>query len=193
MSLSTNPFQGSTLLCGTQGALTSAHILDLVYIPLPYTLRSLSHSVLRTFMFCQSLGPCDATVPSPQNSILLIHPAKIQNKCYLLLKASPIFPKAIPSLSSNKLFTSCCRGLCAYLPSLCPIAQIAENKNFALFLSMVPSPHCLAESLAPILVHNKYLDNRKIEPSGWTQEPFLWGETLQSRRPVAGQGHKQKL
>lgn len=89
---------------------------------------------------------CMAPIPL-LNSILLIHPSKIQNKRYLLLKVSPIFPKVILSLSSSKLFTSRCRGLCAYLPPLSPVAQIHKNKNYILFLSMVSSFYCSAQCL----------------------------------------------
>lgn len=41
--------------------------------------------------------------------------------------------------------------------SLSPVAQIHKNKDI-LFLSMVPSPYCPE----PIFVHNKYLDNCRI-------------------------------
>lgn len=150
------------LLCGTQGLLTQSHILNLAYIPFPCALLYICLIVSSEPSCSHSLSACDVTVPSTQNSILLIHHLRSRKMCYLLLTASPIFPKAIPSLSSNKWFTSCSRGLCAYLPSLHPITQIPENKNYILFLSMFPSPCCLVECLAHILVHKKYLENCKI-------------------------------
>lgn len=103
-----------TLLCETQVPLSLVHILDWS--------GSFSHVLSSTSVPQCPQRHCALSftrymLPFPLlNSILLIHPSKIQNKCYLLLKVSPIFPKAIPSLSSNKLFISQCRGLCAYLP-----------------------------------------------------------------------------
>lgn len=77
MSLSMNPFHGSTLLCGTQCPLNEPTFWtrSISFFPALYSI-----SVLRAIMSCHSLGSCDVTVPSTQNPVLLIPHLRSRNE-----------------------------------------------------------------------------------------------------------------
>lgn len=94
MSLSMNPFHGSTLLCGTQGPLTPAHILDQVAILLPCALLYLCLTV-------SSEPSCPVThwvhvmslFPLPRNLFSQYPISSPETKMLLLVVSISHFPK----------------------------------------------------------------------------------------------------